>query len=293
MQGLENSPVIYKYRYLVIIWYIGSNFAGSQRQPNQRTVEGCLIKALQKTKYISDAQTNYFRAGMRTDKGVHAREAAYAFSSDKSLIPRLLDSALPDDMGLVKHAVVSQDFHPRWGCINKEYHYFLPLSKSEKTRINLEIIKKALNFITGTHDFIHFSKTDRTKPHQKTTITLDCCSAVEISDGLIFTFKAQAFLWEQIRRTVSFLYRLGMGKNDWKDLIRLLNTPSDPVNNHRIHREKPLPADGLTLWQVEFPKEIEFQENEVELEQKTKFLGKKALMYKQRHFWLTEFQKSV
>ena len=68
-------------RYLIKIWYIGSNFAGSQRQPEKRTVEGELLKALKKAHYLLEAQTSSFKAAARTDAGVHAREAAFCFNS--------------------------------------------------------------------------------------------------------------------------------------------------------------------------------------------------------------------
>jgi len=61
-------------RYLLKIWYIGSNFSGSQRQPDKRTVEGELLKALKKAKYLSEAQVSSFKVAARTDAGVHAKQ---------------------------------------------------------------------------------------------------------------------------------------------------------------------------------------------------------------------------
>ena len=39
-------------RYLVKVFYDGSNYFGYQRQPEHLTIEGAIIKALQKTEYI-------------------------------------------------------------------------------------------------------------------------------------------------------------------------------------------------------------------------------------------------
>jgi len=283
----------FNYRYLIIIWYIGTNFTGSQRQPQKRTVEGCLISSLKKTNYIEDAQTNLFRAGMRTDKGVHAREAAFAFSTNKKMIPRLLDSDLPTDIGLIRFAEVSEHFHPRWNCLEKEYQYFLPVPQKELKSLNLENIRKILKLIAGRHDFRHFSKTDHTKPNQNTVITLKSCSIFEQPHGLLFSFTAQAFLWEQIRRTVQFLYQIGKETRTVDDLTRLLTSPSDPENNHRIHREKPLPATGLTLYRVQFSTEIKFQEYQAKLYHKRKFFQENLIFYQQNTYWLEKFKKNL
>ena len=72
-------------RYLIKVWYLGTNFAGSQRQPNKRTIEGELLHILKKEGYFQAEITFDFKAATRTDAGVHAYEALFAFSTEKPL----------------------------------------------------------------------------------------------------------------------------------------------------------------------------------------------------------------
>ncbi|WP_457557316.1 tRNA pseudouridine(38-40) synthase TruA [Candidatus Harpocratesius sp.] len=285
----SDENLLKTHRYLLIIWYIGTNYYGSQRQPGKRTVEDSLIRALKQTGYIIDSESGQFRAGMRTDKGVHAREAAYCFSSEKSIIPRLIDAYLPNDMGIVKYAEVPLGFHPRWSCLQKEYHYYLPLSQSEILNLNFDIIKSGLQKIQGTHDFRHFSKTDRNKPNQFTKLTMISCSVEKVDNAIIFKFQSQAFLWEQIRRTVHFLIKLGYSQRSLDDLDELLKLNSKSEKVKKIRREKPYPASGLVLWKVVFPSEIKFTPYSNALIQKIGYFQKNSLIQQQNIHWFQFF----
>ena len=55
-------------RYKIVIEYIGTNFFGSQWQPEKRTIQDELIKAIST---LTKTKTKVILSG-RTDKGVHA-----------------------------------------------------------------------------------------------------------------------------------------------------------------------------------------------------------------------------
>lgn len=87
--------------------YIGTEFHGSQIQPNVETVEGELFKALRTSIIESPKSANYTCAG-RTDAGVHALEQVVSFDTDKLnlAIPRVINSELPSGIWVWAHAEV-------------------------------------------------------------------------------------------------------------------------------------------------------------------------------------------
>src|SRR5512140_1942353 len=74
------EPVTAK-RFAATVSYDGSEFAGSQVQPNARTVQGGLETAAQA---LFGSPTRIELAG-RTDAGVHARGQVAAFSAETRL----------------------------------------------------------------------------------------------------------------------------------------------------------------------------------------------------------------
>lgn len=81
-------------RYALKVYYDGSNFFGSQRQPNQRTVEGELLSAFKKL----GAKIEKFQSAGRTDKGVSAFGNVFAVTTQFELKARALNSFLPGDV---------------------------------------------------------------------------------------------------------------------------------------------------------------------------------------------------
>ena len=113
-------------RYLITVSYDGTLFAGYQKQPKQRTVQGEIEKAL---KEISGGKKIDIHASGRTDAGVHAINQKIHFDLDtKITIEKLakgLNSLLPEDIFVKKVEEVSDDFHARFSAIGKEYMYIL------------------------------------------------------------------------------------------------------------------------------------------------------------------------
>ena len=265
-------------RYLLKIWYIGSNFAGSQRQPDKRTVEGELLKALKKTKYISDAQFNNFKAAARTDAGVHAKEAAFCFNSKEKIYIQQIESFLPNDLGIIGYQEVDSDFHPRWEIEMKEYKCVYVLKEEENPSMNL--MSEALKFYEGNHDFRLFSKTDPSKKNKLTKLTVNKASVTNFNEDnriLIFSFQSKSFLWQQIRRTISFILKIGKSEANFDDLKKKL----DPkfFNEPSIKRDKPIEPGGLILWKLKYPGNY-------------KFIFEKPSLKKQQEF-IKEFERKL
>src|SRR4051794_5289956 len=116
-----------QYGVRLTVAYDGSDFAGYQLQPGQRTVQGELERAARAIT-LCDVRT---RAAGRTDAGVHALGQIVAFDSPRLVDPRGwklgLNSKLPDDVRI--HAVepCEPGYAPRFDANGKLYRYLLEL----------------------------------------------------------------------------------------------------------------------------------------------------------------------
>jgi len=273
-------------RYLLKVWYIGSDFSGSQRQPDKRTVEGELLNALKKAKYISDAHASNFKAAARTDAGVHAREAAFCFNSSDKIYIQQIETFLPADLGIIGYQDVNLEFHPRWEVEMKEYKCVYVLKEEENP--SLKLMNEALKFYEGDHDFRLFSKTDYSKKNKLTKLTVNKASVVNSNADnriLVFSFQSKSFLWQQIRRTISFILKIGKGEANFDDLKKKL----DPefFNEPSLNREKPIEPGGLILWKLKYPGNNKFNFEKRSLKKQQEFIKEfERLLNQQRNSFL-------
>lgn len=226
--------------------YIGTEFHGSQIQPNVVTVEGELFKALRNLGIIeSPKSANYTCAG-RTDAGVHALEQVVAFDTDKPnlAIPRVINSELPPTIWAWAHAQVPFDFDARRDAVSRHYRYVMSGEGYDIFRI-----REASKLLVGTHDFENFSRTNG----EKSTIrTLERINARVDGELTKIDVVGNSFLWNMVRKIVTALSMIGKGvrDNDW--LLQMLNPD--------IYEEgiEPAPAYGLTLMKVNYEEKIEW-----------------------------------
>src|SRR5512147_916477 len=106
-------------RYQLTLADDGTDFFGSQRQANKRTVQGELEKALCKVRWKG---REVLLSG-RTDTGVHATGQVAAFDldwshSDEDLV-RALNAALPADAAVHQARVVHATFHSRFDASSR------------------------------------------------------------------------------------------------------------------------------------------------------------------------------
>src|SRR5215212_4170966 len=112
-------------RYQLTFAYDGTDFFGSQRQAQRRTVQGELEKALCKLRWTGRS----VNLSGRTDTGVHATGQVAAFDldwshSDEELV-RALNAFLPADMAVHGARIVHEKFHPRFDATSRRYCYKL------------------------------------------------------------------------------------------------------------------------------------------------------------------------
>lgn len=244
-------------RYKITLAYDGSNYAGSQKQANSRTVQGELEKALQ---HIGWAGKSALMAG-RTDAGVHATGQVCAFdfaewnqTSEKLL--NALNARLPNDIAVKKLQKVANEFHPRFDATARTYCYKLfynplrdPLREKFSwhvwTKFDPQALKENASLFLGKHDFSAFGS--KTSPDGTTIRTVSKCQWKKKADGEYqFEVSADAFLYRMVRRMVFIQISLAQGKCSSKDVELALA-------NKQVKLPSGLaPAHGLTLIEVKY-----------------------------------------
>ena len=121
-------------KYSIIVEYIGTNYSGSQVQPDKVTIQSELNKALSTLK-VADAfneegsQKQIIKTifSGRTDAGVHSKGQVVHFESAKPIVAsRFLNSIngiLPNDISVKSIQEVDEKFHAQLSAKYRVYQY--------------------------------------------------------------------------------------------------------------------------------------------------------------------------
>lgn len=199
-------------RVAVRIAYDGSAFAGSQRQPDQRTVEGELLRGLRKIGAVESLEEARFECASRTDRGVSAAGNVVAFDTGfrlDALLPAL--GASVEDVWPYALAPVSEDFDAR-RARSRTYLYLLEAEGLDAARV-----EEALARFVGERDFSSFARLEPgVSPMRRVTRV-----AVAREGALLAArVEGESFLWNQVRRMVSAARRVAAGEARLEDIER-------------------------------------------------------------------------
>ena len=202
--------------------YDGRLFYGYARQPNLKTVEGEIIESLIKHKLIKNTTKSNFRSASRTDKGVSALCNVIAFDTNNFTdnILELLSNNLKDII-IYASAEAEKDFNPRYAK-QRQYRYYL-----NSKDLDVEKIIFTSSIFTGEHNFSNFARIEK---HRNPIRIIDNIIFSELDDYLIIDFFAQTYLWQQIRRIVFALEKVGKGKLSKEQLILALENPNNKID---------------------------------------------------------------
>lgn len=195
-------------RIALKIGYDGRKFNGFAMQPNKRTIEGEILKRLIKSKIIVSREKAKFQYAARTDKGVSAFGNVIAFNCSGNAV-KVLESL--DDIWLTGYAFVDENFNPK-RCVRKIYRYYL-----FNEGYDIKKIKEAAKIFQGEHNFSNFAKLNGRNPKRKIDkINVQGTKIIKID------FIAKSFLWNQIRRIVAAIIKVGRSEADIENIKRLL-----------------------------------------------------------------------
>ena len=244
-------------KYALMIRYVGTAFHGYQLQPGCRTVQGELNGIMENTFGVPCRITGC----SRTDAGVHANEFCITVDAPGATIPpeRVAVAAipyLPPDIGVKDARFCSDEFHPRYDAVAKEYVYrihnskipdpflyqrvwFLPRLLSEE---GIGKMRLAASYLCGRHDFVSFQADDADT--EDTVREVYETSLTKTGDVLEFRIRANGFLYNMVRIIVGTLTEVGFGKRAPEDIRTIL-----AARDRRL-AGMTAPADGLYLDRV-------------------------------------------
>lgn len=242
-------------RFQVRISYDGTDFHGSQFQPDLRTVQGEMERGLLK---IGWKGKSVLFAG-RTDAGVHAAGQVIAFDLEwdhtEKELQKAINAVIPQDISAVEVKRTKTDFHPRYQALSREYHYQIinsptrdPLQERFTWRtwpeLDVKAMKKASRHLIGTHDFAALGK-----PHQSGGSTIRKISRAvwrRRESKLVFELEGNAFLYHMVRHIVAVLVKIGQKAEPENKIKKYLDNPGG-------HPAQGLaPAQGLSLVEVKY-----------------------------------------
>lgn len=240
-------------RIKITFGYDGTEFHGYQVQPNQRTVQAELDRALST---VFSKQVHSVASG-RTDRGVHAVCQIAHFDVQTSIpvnrIPEIINSHLPNDMSVTAAEIVQDDFHARYDVKEKTYCYAIDNRKHPRVlhrrfswhvpqTLNLQAIAKASRYLIGEHDFTSFCSS-KTVIQDKVRTVYDI--ALDSEDDIIrFYIKGNGFLYNMVRAIVGSLIEVGRGRKE-PETIKVILEAKD-----RTQGLITAPPHGLILWNI-------------------------------------------
>jgi tRNA pseudouridine38-40 synthase len=192
--------------------YDGTGFHGFAQQPGRRTVEGELRRALAELYPSAGA----IAVAGRTDAGVHA--LANVVSAEVEGGPpveraaRALNTALPDDVAVVRAEAAADEFHARFDATSRSYRYRVwcarvrsPFEAARSLwhpgRLDLGALSEAAGALAGEHDFRAFTPTDT--QHEVFVRVVAAASWRQVDDDVLaFEITADSFLRHMVRTLV-------------------------------------------------------------------------------------------
>lgn len=238
-----------------VIEYDGTAFAGSQVQPNARTVQGELETALNR---LIGERTRVQLAG-RTDAGVHATGQVVAFRHPRELprggglpaFQRRLNAALPRDLAVRSLRPAPAGFDPRRDARRRVYRYRILMNgvrrplEAHRTleiddRLDVDAMRAAASRMVGERDFASLGS----HVHGRTVRELAEVRITRRGDLVEVRVTANAFLRRMVRSMVALLLEVGRGRLAPERIDAILE------GRTRALHGRAAPARGLTLERV-------------------------------------------
>lgn len=246
----------------LVLQYDGTRFAGWQRQPDERTVQGVVEEALEK---LCGRHVAVLGAG-RTDAGVHALGQAAGIRVPPrwttAEMRRALNAVLPGDVWIAASHEMTPDFHARFSAISRAYRYLVgtddeaesPFRRDRELAwrrpLDRQLLDEAANLILGDNCFRGFAVKGTAPESDNHRCNVFDARWMARDGGLAFFVKANRFLHHMVRFLVGTMLDVASGRRGLSDIPELL----EAEDNHAV--SAPVPSHGLYLEKVEYPDEL-------------------------------------
>ncbi|MBN7773079.1 tRNA pseudouridine(38-40) synthase TruA [Clostridium aminobutyricum] len=253
---------------LLTIEYDGTNFCGWQRQPDKRSVQGEIEKALS---IVCGAPVS-INGTSRTDAGVHALGQRANFRGEFGIptdrigiaVNNILAGGLNSigsvgDVQIVKVEEKKEDFHARFDAKGKKYVYKI-LNSQEKDifgrnyyyqinkPLDVEAMKDAAKYIIGTHDFKCFQAAGGEEKATTVRTIFDLKIFNQLADNrkqeIELQIKGDGFLYNMVRIITGTLVDVGLGKRTPLSVKAAIDSKDRQKSGHTA------PPQGLYLYEV-------------------------------------------
>lgn len=252
-----------KKNILLTIEYDGTGFKGWQRQPEVRTVQGELERVLS---YACKEEIT-INGTSRTDAGVHALGQRATFTMTSGLpvekLPKVVNNLLcggmhslqpVGDVRIVAAQEVAENFHARFDSKGKKYRYIIRNAADADIfrrnycyqvaqPLDTEAMKKAAEYIVGTHDFKCFQAAGG-EEKETTVRTIYSLDVKREGENVIIEVAGDGFLYNMVRIITGTLVEVGLGKKKPEDLESIIAGADRRRAGHTA------PAEGLYLVEV-------------------------------------------
>jgi len=231
----------------IVVEYDGTDFSGWQYQPDRRTVQGEIERAIL---HITGEDVRVKGSG-RTDAGVHALAQVANFTLKSRIGLEKLRSGINaltgEDVYIQSIEEVSEEFDARFSAIERVYKYFIFPGYSPVRRryawefdrpLDMEIMKMASSFFPGEKDFTRFATKDSGK------CTIFTSRIDREGEFIVYTISGNRFLRRMVRGIVGTIVGAGMGKFSPEKI--------NDIFEGRMRRPAVAPPRGLFLWEVKY-----------------------------------------
>jgi tRNA pseudouridine38-40 synthase len=238
------------------IEYDGSGFAGWARQPQERTVQGELERALRTVLGDSglDGQALKLTVAGRTDRGVHAWEQVASYAHE-AVDPLRVNGLLDDDLAVLAAEPAPAGFDARRDAVSRTYCYRVLARRTRSVfergrafwwpgRLDRDALAQCASVLSGRHDFTAFTPTET--EHSRFICEVSGAHWRDEGELLEFWIEADRFLRHMNRVLVGTMLDVAAGLLGVEQFVGLLD------GGVRSQAGRTAPAHGLALARVSY-----------------------------------------
>ena len=240
-------------RVKLVVAYDGTAYHGWQVQPNGRTIEGELNRALSE---VLQEEIQVIGAS-RTDSGVHALCNVAVFDTQARIpaekICYAVNQRLPEDIRVQESCEVAADFHPRHCSSRKTYEYRIYQDTfPEPVRrlytyftyvpLDLDRMREGAAYLVGEHDFKSFCSVAAVV--ETTVRTILSITIKRQGKEIVISVCGTGFLYNMVRAITGTVLYAAEGKLKPEDIPVILDS------GNRTLAGPTAPPGGLYLTRV-------------------------------------------